>query len=244
MKLGIIDAFSWDLHADIVGRKPVSSSSAIVLCTFLTKSCESKLGPEGWATLILDRLGVGQNILTPEKYAEMYFEEIEKLYTTIEAMEGACDFLHFCSEAGIPVAIATSSPRDSFDKKMKEHPKLLELTQVVVCGDDPEVKRGKPSPDIFKIALKRLVSYHNAAAGNGGRTLSIPPESVLALEDSPYGVQAAVAAGMKVAAFPDPRLSERNTAKFAIAGPTWIFPAKGGLRKLKRVAKYCTPLDL
>jgi beta-phosphoglucomutase-like phosphatase (HAD superfamily) len=70
---------------------------------------------------------------------------------------------------------------------------------VVVCGDDPRVRNGKPAPDIFL-----------AAAAD----LGAPPETCVVVEDSPLGVAAAVAAGMRVVGFPDPRM---DRARFAAA---------------------------
>lgn len=44
--------------------------------------------------------------------------------------------------------------RPSFDQKMQYHKEILELMDVVVTGD--EVERGKPEPDIFLEAARRL----------------------------------------------------------------------------------------
>jgi len=51
----------------------------------------------------------------------------------------------------------------------------------IVSGD--EVERGKPAPDVYLLAAKRL---------------GVAPERCLAIEDSPAGVQSAAAAGMLV----------------------------------------------
>jgi len=40
----------------------------------------------------------------------------------------------------VPVAIATSSVRSSFDKKMAYHKRIVEIANVIVCGDDPELE--------------------------------------------------------------------------------------------------------
>jgi HAD superfamily hydrolase (TIGR01509 family) len=63
-----------------------------------------------------------------------------------------------------------------------------------------EVRRGKPAPDLF---------LHAAAC------MDIPPEDCAVVEDSPFGVAAAKAAGMRVLGFaattPAERLAEADT---------------------------------
>ena len=90
--------------------------------------------------------------------------------------------LRFCS-AGVPQAIATSSAAVTFNKKVKRHRDWLKLFQAIVLGDHPAVKQSKPAPDSFLVAARRLGTL---------------PETCLVLEDSPAGIKAAKAAGMKV----------------------------------------------
>ncbi|GER52646.1 disease resistance protein RGH3 [Striga asiatica] len=65
---------------------------------------------------------------------------------------------------------------------------------LVVLGDDPEVKQGKPSSDVFIAAAKRF---------EGG---PVDPQKILVFEDTPSGVLVAKNAGMSVAMVGDPRL--------------------------------------
>lgn len=61
----------------------------------------------------------------------------------------------------------------------------------VVKSDDPDVKQGKPHPDIFQVAASRF------------DTPPLSPSDVLVFEDAPNGVTAAKAAGMNVVMVPE-----------------------------------------
>ena len=83
---------------------------------------------------------------------------------------------------GFPIAIASSSPRERVDRTLAAAG-IADLFDVTVAGD--EVERGKPAPDIFLAVAERL---------------GVAPEDCVAVEDSPPGVESALAAGMAVVA--------------------------------------------
>jgi beta-phosphoglucomutase-like phosphatase (HAD superfamily) len=69
----------------------------------------------------------------------------------------------------------------------------------IVAGDDPAVKNGKPAPDIYLEAAKRL---------------NVDPKDCLVFEDALSGVRSGKAAGCRVVAIPDSRFSAEEKAKF------------------------------
>ena len=90
-------------------------------------------------------------------------------------------------EMKLHLAVATSSVSASA-RPFLERTGIRSLFSVVVTGD--EVQQGKPHPDIYLRAAKKL---------------GISPEACLVIEDALAGIAAAKAANMRVAAIPDRR---------------------------------------
>jgi HAD superfamily hydrolase (TIGR01509 family) len=106
----------------------------------------------------------------------------EALMPRAQPMAGARDLLERCRSLGIPMGLVTSSSAASVALKSTPHP-WLSLIQMRIHGDDPELAAGKPAPDGFLLAARRL---------------RVPIEECWAFEDSPVGAQAALAAGCVV----------------------------------------------
>lgn len=107
---------------------------------------------------------------------------------------GAVDMLHYTQEMGIPAAIASSSPGRIIEAVVASRGWGALLP--VRCSAEV-VPKGKPAPDVYLHAAEML---------------GVAPEGCLALEDSPNGAWAAVAAGMVCYAVPD--LSHSTLAAF------------------------------
>jgi HAD superfamily hydrolase (TIGR01509 family) len=107
------------------------------------------------------------------------FALLESDLTPFDDAIGTARELH---ELGVPIAVASSSPRARLDATLRAAG-LDELFDVTVAGD--EVAHGKPAPDLFLAAAERL---------------GVGPAQCVAVEDSPPGVASAVAAGMTVVA--------------------------------------------
>jgi HAD superfamily hydrolase (TIGR01509 family) len=106
----------------------------------------------------------------------------EALLARSPAMPGAEALVRRCLELAIPMALATSSARAAVELKVAPHP-WMALIAVRVHGDDPELGDGKPAPDPFLLAARRL---------------GVAPAACWAFEDSTAGVDAALAAGCRV----------------------------------------------
>ncbi len=131
--------------------------------------------------------------LTVSEYLEERRHILEVLFPQAEPMPGAVQLSMHLHAAGIPQAVATSSDRHYFDLKITRHREWYNIFECVVLGDDPELQLGKPAPDIFLLAAKRLRAQ---------------PSHCLVIEDSPVGIDAARAAGMFAVAVPDPHMDD------------------------------------
>ncbi len=129
--------------------------------------------------------------ITPQDYLDSRKETLIKKFKNTQPMPGAKEITtHFFSH-GIPQAIATSSSSPIYDAKYTKHKKWFSQFAQIVRGDDPELKQGKPAPDIFLLAAKRL---------------GVLPKECLVFEDAPAGSEAAIAAGMSVVVVPHPEM--------------------------------------
>ena len=115
----------------------------------------------------------------------------EALLVQAPPMAGARELVEHCARAAIPMALATSSTRAAVALKASPHP-WLDLIEVRVHGDDPQLREGKPAPDVFLLAADRL-----GVAADG---------LCWAFEDSPAGAEAALRAGCRVLVVPPPQL--------------------------------------
>ncbi len=97
----------------------------------------------------------------------------------IQAMPGLQNLVDSCKKRGYRLALASSATRAKIDIVLNKFG-LNDLFEVVVSGED-EIKHGKPAPDIFLTAAKKL---------------AIIPSQCLVLEDAKNGIEAAKRAGM------------------------------------------------
>ena len=136
-----------------------------------------------------------------QKRLQYMYDHFEKFGVTFKP--GLLSLLEFLERAGIRKAVATSSCRESAMKKLTAGG-LIDRFRVIITGDD--VRSGKPAPDIFLAAAKRL---------------NTPVERCLVFEDSENGVYAAYSADMSVIMIPDVKQPAEEVAALAFK----IFPS-------------------
>ena len=136
-----------------------------------------------WSAYLHEHAGVSDepdaiNQKVVERMLEAYRSELPLLPGAIEAVRRTAD--------AFPLGLASSSNRAIFEE-------VLRLAGIEQCFratvSSEEVARGKPAPDVYLEAARRL---------------EVPPEQCAAVEDSHAGIRSAEAAAMRVVAIPNP----------------------------------------
>ena len=121
----------------------------------------------------------------PRDEWQAYEHEKESLYRELsrgrlQPMNGLQRLIDRLRQSGVSMALATSAPEPNVIHTLTELD-LAGAFPVIVRGD--QVPRGKPAPDVFLEAARRL---------------NVAPADCLVFEDAPMGIEAAHAAGMPV----------------------------------------------
>jgi HAD superfamily hydrolase (TIGR01509 family) len=136
-----------------------------------------------WSRYMHDELGLAQS---PQ---EINDEVVRRMLATYEKelplLPGAVEAIGRLRDAGLVLAVASSSNRALIDAVLRAAG-VTELFATTVSSE--EVARGKPSPDVYLEAARRL---------------DVSPENCAAVEDSHSGIRSAHAAGMRVIAIPN-----------------------------------------
>ena len=116
-------------------------------------------------------------------YRALVDTEAEVVGAVLEPLPGAVETVKAFARR-VPVAVASNSTSAILDRKLQAVG-LTDTLQTWVSAED--VPRGKPAPDIYEEAVRRL---------------GVAPEDALAVEDSPTGSTAAERAGLWVLGAP------------------------------------------
>ena len=144
-----------------------------------------------WSRYMHDVIGLAEppeqiNAEVVRRLVAMYSEELPLLPGAVEAVEALA--------ARWPLALASSSNRELIDLVLSISG-LERLFAATVSSE--EVARGKPAPDVYLEAARRL---------------DVPAERCAAVEDSENGILSAKAAGMRVIAIPNPQYPPADDA--------------------------------
>jgi HAD superfamily hydrolase (TIGR01509 family) len=135
-----------------------------------------------WSRYMHDELGVQ---LEPDAISQEVVARMEHLYRErLPLIDGAREAVK--RMGGLRLGLASSANRPLIELAL-ELAGIRELFAATVSSE--EVPRGKPAPDVYLEAARRL---------------GVAPEACAAVEDSHNGILSARAAGMRTIAIPNP----------------------------------------
>jgi HAD superfamily hydrolase (TIGR01509 family) len=135
-----------------------------------------------WSRYLHDHLDVP---IAPEKINDAVVERMTALYRErLPLLPGGVEAVRSLAQRW-PLAVASSSNRPVIDLAL-ELAGIADAFAATVSSE--EVASGKPAPDVYLEAARRL---------------GVAPDACVAVEDSTNGIRAADAAGMRVIAVPN-----------------------------------------
>jgi HAD superfamily hydrolase (TIGR01509 family) len=127
---------------------------------------------------IADRLGPA----AAERFDELTTAEVHRAFEAeLAEVAGVSGLVDVLDAAGVPTCVASSGTHDRMERTLGLTGLAPRFAGRVFSAT--EVAHGKPAPDLFLHAASRM---------------GAEPGRCVVLEDSPYGVRAGVAAGMRV----------------------------------------------
>ncbi len=183
LRPGLEEAEVVEAFKDVVGRSRKDVATALLDRFDLEEPARARMGELGasepWEAYVAVRL---------RRYHELTGDpEVLRRNGRPEVI----DLLHLAVGAGCITALATTSHRDQTERVL-DALGLRDAFRRTLTFED--VERTKPDPEI----------YHRLC-----RELEVRPEECLALEDSPSGVRAGLAAGIRVVGVATPFTRER-----------------------------------
>jgi HAD superfamily hydrolase (TIGR01509 family) len=136
-----------------------------------------------WSRYVVDELHV--DLTAEEVNAQVLEAMLARYRDELPLLPGAREAVVRMADA-FPIALATSSNREVIDLVL-DGMGVTERFGATVSSE--EVARGKPAPDVYLEAARRL---------------GVDPRAAAAIEDSSNGLRSAHAAGMRVIAIPNP----------------------------------------
>ncbi|MGI6251499.1 MAG: HAD family hydrolase [Anaerolineaceae bacterium] len=121
---------------------------------------------------------------------------------SLPLMPGVSELLDEAEELGLILAVGSSSPREWVHMHLNRLGIFHRFATIVTFDD---VENPKPAPDIYNLVLERI---------------GVDGENALILEDSVNGIRAALAAGIRVLAVPNP-----TTKRQDLSGAEKIYPS-------------------
>ncbi|BFF95388.1 probable pseudouridine-5'-phosphatase [Drosophila madeirensis] len=127
--------------------------------------------------------------VTWEQFLLQVNERASELISNPPLMDGVERLVRHLHKCCITLALISSSCEKLYCQKIRGREAFFEHFETLICADDPQLKRPKPEPDVYLIAMSRLGEADTS--------------NTLVFDGSIKGVQAAADARLKVIMVPE-----------------------------------------
>lgn len=191
--MGYIKAIIFDFDGLLVNTEELR----LISFQELLKSWGKKFNMKDYPPTMLTGAAMSTTVFLKDKYSlEGDVEQLnkkrlaifQKLFETrLVFLDGVFELLERIKNWPVKCAIASTRNREQIEDGLARLG-VLDRFSLIVTNQDLKGGKGKPDPEIYLIAAKKL---------------GVGPENCLVLEDAPHGIDAAKAAGMKAIYVPD-----------------------------------------
>lgn len=138
--------------------------------------------------------------LTVDEYIKLRRVAQDLAWPSVQLLPGAHKLIAHLAAHKVPIALATGSQRRNFELKTGHLGETFGIFgDAIVCGDDKEVLKGKPAPDVFLVAAKRAgiaeVGGYEEVDAASEEAKKVRAQGLI-FEDATSGVIAGKRAGM------------------------------------------------
>ena len=183
-----IEAFIFDMDGTMIDSMPWHARSWVefarrhgidMTADEILRRTTGRTGTECMHEVFPRTLGAEECLALVHEKEAIYRDLFDANFTEVS---GFTAFASAAAAAGLKLAVGTAGDQSNVEFAMARLPMVVP-PQVIVRGD--QGLRGKPEPDIFLEAARRL---------------GVPPAHCIVFEDAPFGIEAARRAGMRAVA--------------------------------------------
>lgn len=197
----MMKAVIFDMDGLMIDSEPIQSKAYEFLLKFYDKKpiydsngLVQIVGSSNNSEMIKMKYNLREEVSIIRKKRQKFYQKILKS-EVVKPMPGLHYLLEFLKNNKLKTAVATSSFPEDVNIIFSKLKIFSYFNIIVTCVD---IVKGKPAPDIYLEAAKRL---------------NMKPDECLVLEDSETGIEAGKKAGMKVIAVPNKLTKNHDFSK-------------------------------